>query len=130
MTLHISSELHAWLIDAAANSPDAEICGLLTGTTCVERLIPARNVADDPQRSFEIDPEALFSAIRAERRGEYRLLGYYHSHPSGDAFPSARDVEQATCDERVWLIIGANDVRGWTKTDEEGFAPVRLVVGD
>ena len=90
MTLRISSELHRQLLTDAAASPEREICGLMIGDTEVEHLIAAENVADDPKTGFEIDPVALFSAIRNERGGGERLLGYYHSHPVGPPEPSAQ----------------------------------------
>ena len=48
------------------------------------------------------------------------MLGYYHSHPTGDARPSATDQAQAAGDGRVWAIVGACDVSWWLD-DEAGF---------
>ena len=56
-----------------AHSADAmpeEACGLLLGETGT--ILEARstaNVASDPARHFEIDPQALIDAHRAARRG-------------------------------------------------------------
>jgi desampylase len=121
MTVRISSELHQQLLAAAATSPDAEICGLLIGEDQIERIVPARNVANDPRRHFEIDPITLFAVIRAERAGGGKLLGYYHSHPSGPATPSANDAAQATSDGRIWVIIGNGEIAAWSMGEDRKF---------
>ncbi|MGL1446678.1 Mov34/MPN/PAD-1 family protein, partial [Vibrio parahaemolyticus] len=70
MVVGISSELLDRLIAEAARAHPHEACGLLYGTG--ERIDDAEivaNVAADPARGFEIDPAALFAALRAERAG-------------------------------------------------------------
>jgi len=109
----ISRALHDRLLAAAAASPDAEVCGLLFGTgDAIEEAVPARNVAADPAWTFEVDPAALIAAHRAERNGGPRLIGHYHSHPSGKAEPSASDRDAAHSGP-FWLIIGGGEVRAW-----------------
>lgn len=91
-----------------------EACGLLfgdpreiTGWQAVE------NVAENPERRFEIAPAALFAALRAERAGGARIAGYWHSHPSGDATPSTTDAAMADADGKLWLIVASEDARLW-----------------
>jgi desampylase len=121
MIVRISSKLHQQLLSRAAASPDVEICGLLIGDGAVERIIPTANTATDPSRRFEIDPAALFTAIRAERDGREKLFGYYHSHPVGPPVPSEADVSQGTTDGRVWLIIGEGQIAAWQMTNATRF---------
>ena len=98
---------------AAAAAPD-EACGLLFGAgDRIDIAQPCVNVADQPRRRFEIDPTALFAALRAERVGGSQLIGFYHSHPSGDARPSRADAQAAAPDGRLWLILGGDDVMAW-----------------
>ena len=130
MTLCISSKLHRQLVAMAAASPDQEICGLLIGSQRVERLIPTRNVAVDPRRAFEIEPETLFAAIRAERAGGEKLIGYYHSHPAGRPAPSPKDAAQATADGRIWVIIGEQRVTAWVMTTAGNFMQVSCQIDD
>ncbi len=115
MAVRISSKLHSELLALAAASPELEVCGLLVGRDCVERIIPAVNVAADPRRNFEIDPTVLFAAIRAERSGGEKIYGYYHSHPTGSCAPSATDLAQAAADGRVWLIIAVGQAAAWSR---------------
>lgn len=109
----ISSETLRRLLDEAAASRH-EVCGVLRGIgEGIERADPAANVAADPARHFEIDPAALFAAHRDARRGGAAVLGWYHSHPSGNADPSATDAAQAAADGRLWLIVGGGIARLW-----------------
>lgn len=110
----------------AGAEPDREVCGLLLGRDgLIEEACPAANVAPDPARHFEIDPAALFAAIRAERAGGPALIGYYHSHPNGRPAPSARDAADAARDGKVWIIAAGEEIGAWRST-ERGFKPVQL----
>ena len=130
MALRISSKLHRALLDQAAASPAKEICGLVIGTVDVEAIVAAINVAIDPACSFEIDPVALFAAIRAERGGGDHLLGYYHSHPNGSPVPSPRDAEMAVGDGKVWIIIGDGQVRAWRMGQSRQFNEIALTIAN
>ena len=98
--------------ESAIVAPE-EGCGLLFGSAQhVSGWQPTRNVSEQPERRFEIEPAALFKALRAEREGGPRLIGYWHSHPSGDATPSKTDAAMAQGDGKLWLILG-NEFRLW-----------------
>lgn len=115
------------LLAAAAAAPDREICGLLFGADDrIDDAPPADNVAARPQDMFEIDPRALFAALRAERAGGPRLIGHYHSHPNGSAEPSARDLAAAE-PGKYWLIIGGGTARLWL-AGVHRFTEVKLIV--
>ena len=117
------------LQDEARRAAPCEACGLLLGRgQAIDRILPARNVHPVPQTHFEIDPQALVDAHRAERGGGLRLIGYYHSHPRGAAEPSATDRAQSSGDGRIWAIVGVDGVRFW-RDDETGFVELstRLV---
>ena len=125
-TLKISRTVLDAIRSHAASEPALEVCGLLFGSA--ERIDGAEataNVAADPARRFEIDPIALFRAIRAERQGGPKLAGYYHSHPGGAATPSPTDQAMAVPDGRAWLIIGPDAITAW-RMSADGFEPLRL----
>ena len=93
---------------AAAEAAPREACGLLFGSGDeITGCQTTDNVAENPERHFEIDPGALFAALKAERAGGAKIAGYWHSHPSGDALPSAADAAAADPDGRLWLIVTA-----------------------
>ena len=125
----ISSTLLDGLLAAAKNSPDAEVCGLLLGAAGrIEAAEACANVAPDPARAFEIDPAALFAAYRRARGGGAPVIGHYHSHPSGEAVPSARDEAQAMGDGALWLILAGDEARLWRTVRAGVFEAVELVV--
>lgn len=115
---------------AAAAAHPHEACGLLLGAGA--RITAARktaNVHPAPATHFEIDPQALIDAHRAARAGGVQVLGYFHSHPVGEAVPSATDRAMAVQDGRVWAIIAGDDVRFW-KDGEQGFAALSFTIID
>lgn len=71
------------------------------------------NVSETPERTFEMDPAALFAALRVERAGGARIVGYWHSHPSGEATPSITDARMAAPDGKLWLIAAGGEERLW-----------------
>lgn len=90
-----------------------EACGILIGTIdpagnwLVESAIPLRNIHDSPTY-FEFAPEDLL-AIELAYPG--KIVGAYHSHPSGYARPSQTDrqnMQRVNESQRipwVWLIV-------------------------
>jgi desampylase len=109
------------ILAEAKRAVPQEACGLLLGQgRRVERVQPARNVHATPPTHFEIDPQALIDAHRAARQGGSQVIGYYHSHPTGPAQPSAADRAQGSGDGRIWAIAAGDDVTFW-RDDESGF---------
>lgn len=129
MKLQISSTDRQFLLDAAAASPDREVCGLLLGQPGrVQELVPADNVASDPARSFEIDPAILLASHRSARGDGRRVIGHWHSHPNGQLDPSRRDAARATDNGQIWLIIAGGSIGAWVaETRSAGPAAFRPV---
>jgi desampylase len=121
MSFRISRAAHDALLAEAAADPDREVCGLLLGSDFVTHIQPTQNIATDAKTTFEIDPQALFAAIRNHRKGVESLIGYYHSHPRGIAEPSAHDTLQARGDRRVWVIIAGSEITAWQINESEKF---------
>ncbi len=127
MFVEISSALVDGMIAEAARTPDVEVCGLLFGTMLrVASFQPTRNVAADPAHHFEIDPAALLAAHKAERVGDARLLGHYHSHPSGAGAPSLHDRAASSGTGRLWIIIAAGNVTAWREQGANDFETCRI----
>lgn len=129
MELEVSSAVLAGLRAFAAAAHPRECCGILFGKgNRIGAFRPAANVHPQPERHFEIDPQALVDAFRAERAGGPQVVGYYHSHPSGPPEPSATDRTLAAHDGRVWAIIALDEIRFW-RDHEHGFEPLSYVAG-
>lgn len=129
VTVTISRALLDAIRAHAAMEPEREVCGLLLG--CAGRIEDIRrtaNVASSPRDNFEIDPAALFGAIRDERAGGPKLLGHYHSHPRGPCAPSARDERMALDEGRLWLIVAGDDAGLWVATVGMRLESVMLVI--
>jgi proteasome lid subunit RPN8/RPN11 len=80
--------------------------------------------------SYEMDPREQFRVMKEIRDAGSSLLGIYHSHPGGPAYPSSIDVEQAywpgtlfpNYPEAVYVIVSLMDrqrpvVAGYAITD-------------
>ena len=89
-------------------------------------------MASDPATRFELDPVALLAAHRRARQGGPRIVGHYHSHPTGFARPSVRDAAEAVPDGALWLLVAGGEVTAWRAVaigEVMGrFDPVRLTV--
>jgi proteasome lid subunit RPN8/RPN11 len=124
MQVCITASALATMIAAAARAHPCEACGLLLGTDAtVTTAQPTANIAADPDRRFDIDPAALIAAHRAARAGGPALLGYFHSHPTGLAAPSATDAAMAARDGRIWAIVAGDAVTLW-RDGASGFEPL------
>ncbi|MDP3908393.1 M67 family metallopeptidase [Novosphingobium sp.] len=127
MAITVTSGVLATLLEEATRAHPQECCGLLMGDGAIARAVPAANVHPEPARHFEIDSAALIAAHRAARAGGLAVLGYYHSHPTGSAQPSATDRAAASGDGRIWAIIAGGTVQLWRDTPD-GFEPLPLRV--
>ena len=132
MKVEISITDRQRILDHAASSRD-EVCGLLLGDEGrIASVRPCANASDEPARRFELDPAALIAAWRAGRSGGPRVIGHYHSHPTGDARPSATDAAEAAADGAIWIIAAAGQVAAWRAVAagvvHGRFDPVALIV--
>jgi proteasome lid subunit RPN8/RPN11 len=111
---------------AAAAAPD-ECCGALIGRRAgtrmdVQAMIPLENEAEETTAEYCIGAPTL---LRLERQAELAgvdLVGFYHSHPVGDALPSSSDLEHAV-PGYLYLVVGAvGEIRAWRlRDDRSGF---------
>lgn len=129
MVIRVASSVIATVIAETARAAPAECCGLLLGRDAIERAVPAANVAADPLCQFEIDPSALILAHRAARSGGPKVLGYYHSHPSGHPVPSPTDCQHAGGDGAIWAIVVGDEIGFWRDTPG-GFAALSYALVD
>jgi proteasome lid subunit RPN8/RPN11 len=128
--------LHARLITHAEATPVVEICGLLIGSgeldVVVDDIVFASNMAYQPDRRFEIDPQLQFDWLRQLRGSARRLVGHFHSHPTGPAIPSDNDLAMAHDPYIIWVIVGLSpkvEVRAYIRPDPSlGFSPLDLVL--
>ena len=117
--LHLDDVLAAKILLAAARSHPHECCGLIEGVDTEDgwratAVHEAANVAEDASRRFLIDPQAQFDLMRGLRGTEHRLIGCYHSHPDGEAKPSATDGAHAYEAGFLYVIAAGSPGIGFT----------------
>lgn len=110
--LLISSNFIAQIRHEASIALPNECCGLLIGrrnpVSIVTRLEPCANLHPEPARFFTLDPARQITLLRELRdKTDQILLGHYHSHPTGPAAPSPRDLAAANDAALIWLVINA-----------------------
>lgn len=136
-TVHLPRPLVNQLLHLAQESPDREVCGLVSAKAGIpETCHPVCNVASDPARHFLLDAEEQIAVLRKLREGGEKLFAIFHSHPSAPAFPSAEDVDMAAYRDALYLIIslgtkGVLELRGFCLgKGARRFEEVNLRLGD
>ena len=109
----LSANAYDMLLTDIYNRRHIEACGLLLGTNdeqgnCyIEQTVSLRNIWDSPTY-FEFAPEDL---LAADLDHPGRIVGVYHSHPTGLAAASStdlRNMKSINQDQQipwVWLIV-------------------------
>ena len=83
------------VIDHCIGGLPNEACGMLGGKGGeVEKVYPMRNAKPGPDY-YEMDPEEQFRLMKDIRDSDLEMIGLFHSHPTGQAYPSSVDVGQA-----------------------------------
>lgn len=96
------------LLKHARHQPHLECCGILAGQDgLITQAFPARNVAADPARNYEIDPKEIERLVEELRERQLEFLGIYHSHPHwmDTNEPSPKDIALASCSDAIYFIV-------------------------
>ncbi len=73
-----------------------EACGYLAGRDGVATRAEAMTNVHASPSSYEMDPKEQLQAQRKLREAGVEPMAIYHSHVATEAYPSRRDVTQAT----------------------------------
>ncbi|MEK6744832.1 MAG: M67 family metallopeptidase [Nitrospirota bacterium] len=133
------SDLARILDHCLAGYPN-EACGILGGRDgMVEKVYRMTNARPGPT-TYEMDPEEQFRVMKDIREADLAMVGMYHSHPGGHAYPSSVDVERAywpgtrlpNYPSAVYVIVSLLDranpaVRGY-RIDEGTVSEISLAV--
>lgn len=128
--IQVPADCRTEMVAHAREGAPREVCGLLGGSFGADRsrvasVHRAENVAALPRTEYEVDPEAAYRILeRLESEGG-ELVGFYHSHPSVPARPSATDAARAYWPDRSYVIVSLDDGEegggeGAGRGDEEG----------
>ncbi len=141
--LRLSGAQAAQLAQLGEAAFPREACALLVGALLVgdsslhvTEIVPASNVATDPEREFELDPAVHIAVLRKLREsgGTNSVIGHWHSHPNGRDEPSAKDAALVSDPGLVWLITAVHDgralpvraFRAVLQDDGFGFTPLMI----
>ncbi len=94
----VSSDVVRSLLQAHAAAGPAEPCAALVGriegaSVAVSEAKPLENVHAAPHQAFTLDPGALLGVAREARDRGLQVVGAWHGHPRGPAWPSWADEE-------------------------------------
>ena len=103
-----------------------EVCGALIGNNGeVRTAVRIVNHSIDPERGFLIPAEDVLRIERAAETQGQAVLGFYHSHPAGNAEPSSADLENAVPGYLYLILSGNGDARAWRlREDRSAFDEV------
>lgn len=118
--MRLQPGLRVKLLDHAQEAAPIEACGLLGGDAMGLRCyVPCRNVQDSPVR-YAVAPEEILRTLRWFTVKGLDLMGIFHAHPMGEAYPSATDVAEAAYPGVLHLIAAptrAASLRGFWIVD-------------
>jgi proteasome lid subunit RPN8/RPN11 len=110
--VRISRALYDQIVAHAHADPN-EVCGMVAGRDGeATRLLPVRNVHENPGRAYQMDPNEQFRAQESIDAAGEELLAIYHSHPPVGAYFSEEDMKQAYFgDQLAWpgtlyIVVG------------------------
>src|SRR5262249_25543026 len=101
-------KVYGQLLAHARRQPNRECCGILAGQDgLITRAFPAKNVAADPVRNYEIAPQESVRLIGEIRKRPLKIVGIYHSHPHWMDVnePSPKDIALAHHSEAIYFIV-------------------------
>jgi proteasome lid subunit RPN8/RPN11 len=127
-SVHIPRKLINQILEQAQQSPNKEICGLLSSrfsnnSNQPANCYPISNTSTVPNRRYLMDSRQQIKTFKIMRERGEELYAIYHSHPENPASPSTEDLRQASYPEALHIIIsmstkGTLQLRGFRlKTD-------------
>ena len=131
--IQIPRKLANQLLHLAQQSPDFEICGLISSQHgLAQHCYPINNVADQPQQHFLLDASQQIAAMTKMRDLGQELFAIYHSHPTAPAVPSSQDLALSAYPAALYLIISLNtkgilEMRGF-RINQESAQEIPLIL--
>jgi proteasome lid subunit RPN8/RPN11 len=97
----MSGEACQSIANCAVHALPEECCGVLVGRTGDATDIVAawelpNRLTHGRTRRFELAPEDLYQQMVRARAIALDIVGFFHSHPIGEARPSLRDIRDAS----------------------------------
>jgi proteasome lid subunit RPN8/RPN11 len=105
--VELPHQIREAMVSHARFAAPEEACGLLAADESdrLQMVYCLTNVDASPV-AYTLDPSEHIKALHHADRHGWRLAGVYHSHPRGDAVPSATDISKALEPEWIYAIVG------------------------
>jgi proteasome lid subunit RPN8/RPN11 len=108
--LLVPEPIRVAMLTHAENCLPDECCGLIAiEEGAIRFAYPLTNANPSPV-TFTIDALEHFGAMRHAESQGWEISGVFHSHPDGEAMPSATDVAMASDPDWIHLIVGGGEV--------------------
>ncbi|MCA9777606.1 MAG: Mov34/MPN/PAD-1 family protein [Candidatus Eremiobacteraeota bacterium] len=124
--MKIETGLLQRLRDEARQAAPLECCGLLLGRHKDEICSLEPYPGPLYEHRFDISDEWLLKQHYEARASELKVVGYYHSHPTGSGEPSVRDLRGHPAGATCLIIDRGGQIRLFTLA-REGPASERIV---
>ena len=106
MTYRIDADVAREIANHARSRYPDEASGLIAGRhQRISFAVALRNVAQEPQKEFAIEPAEQLRALKSIDAEGLRWIGVYHSHPFSAPIPSAEDLDSAHDYGLLQLIV-------------------------
>lgn len=104
--LSLAPQVAADVLEHSLDVAPDECCGILLGPQPgrATEAIVAENVHENPRTEYEIDPEALLTAVQRTEAEPVEIVGFYHSHPRGAAAFSPTDRARGSWPGTAYLL--------------------------
>jgi proteasome lid subunit RPN8/RPN11 len=104
--MRIAQDVIHLVVAHAREAAPFECCGLLIGHgDDIVSAVRTRNIAEQPERRFLIDPADHICGRREARVRGLDVVGFYHSHPRSPAEPSPTDRADAAYPDHLHAIV-------------------------
>lgn len=100
--MKIKRIIYERMLSHCRNCLPYEACGILAGKEQVIEIYEITNT-ESSSVSYFMEPKELLRAMKDIRARNLDMLAIYHSHPTGRALPSQKDIELAIY--KVYYII-------------------------
>lgn len=110
MTVRVPAQIREAIVAHARFCHPEECCGLLAAdsTGRLRMAYSLTNALHSPT-NYTIDHVEHFRALKHAERQGWELVGAFHSHPHGGAYPSPTDVGLAAEPGWLYLLVGMED---------------------
>lgn len=98
------------LIETCRRRLPVECCGFVLGEISGDGAVTAngiavvRNAAARPEAAFRFEPDDYVRVYGETQKNRRNVVGFFHSHPAGDAVPSSEDGQGMSGSGTYWIV--------------------------